>query len=54
MHATDHKHAACMTPPWQRKNADRVCQHGDTRLLGDLKRRARQARRAQDKREASR
>lgn len=52
MHATEHKRDACEIPPWQARNADRVCEHGDSRRNAAVKATAR-ARRRQDDRRAS-
>lgn len=52
MHQTEHKAHACGLKPWERKNADRVCQHGDSAMLREIKRQASRRRRQADKAEA--
>lgn len=52
MHSTEHKRDACALKPWERRNADRVCQHGDTPYKEERKRAASKARRAADKKES--
>lgn len=51
MHSTPHKAEACELKLWERRNADRVCEHGDSVLLRSRKKAAKKARRRDDKRE---
>lgn len=50
MHATESKREACSLPPWS-KHDGRRCEHGDSRMLREIKTSARKSRRAADKRE---
>lgn len=52
MHSTEHKRGACALHPWDRRDADRVCEHGDTPYKQERKRSAKKARRAVDKKES--
>lgn len=54
MHSTEHKYEACQIKPWDARNADRRCEHGDTRLKASWKRTARKNRRQADKKESQR
>lgn len=45
MHSTEHKRECCALMPWELRNADRICEHGDTRLLKAIKQKAKKARR---------
>lgn len=49
MHSTEGKREACQLKPWERRNADRVCEHGDSTLKQETKRQANKARRREDK-----
>jgi hypothetical protein len=57
MHATEHKRCACQIAPWARKAArragERLCEHGDSRLLSEAKKARRTALRAADRKAAS-
>ena len=53
MHATQSKRAACERAPWQHRDDDRRCEHGDSRLLAEQKRQRRLALRRADRAAAS-
>lgn len=52
MHTTEHKRDACALAPWEHRNADRTCEHGDSRMKAAIKASSRKARRTADRREA--